>query len=305
MNNTVEMTIDPEFEKIIPPLTQEEFQQLEANILAEGEVFTPIFTWNGLIVDGHHRYQVIRQHPEVRYRVLERQFENRYAAISWICNNQLGRRNLSAVQKCALIGRRYESEKKAHGASDGYRGNQHELSPQNEDLAGGHKKTAQRLAEEHGISRASVERSGEFVRGLDAAEEVLPGIEREILSGTIKPAKKDIAAIAKAPPEERKELAENLRRPQEKQPRPKTRQETRELYRSIDEISARMAQPKEGNDVENVLGIIQGAADSFRDTCDFYLGEFPELLEQGRPRLMTAIDSLRLYIMRLCGGEPI
>ena len=45
-----------------------------------------------------------------------------------------------------------------NGASDGYRGNQYELSPQNEDLATEHKKTAQRLAEEHSISRASVER---------------------------------------------------------------------------------------------------------------------------------------------------
>ena len=97
------LRIDPEFEAVIPPLTEYEFKQLTDNILAEGEVFTPIFTWNGFIVDGHHRYKIIQQHPEVVYRVLEKAFENRYEALSWICNNQLGRRNLSEDQKTVLI----------------------------------------------------------------------------------------------------------------------------------------------------------------------------------------------------------
>ena len=49
-----ELRINPDFEKVIPPLSDDEFQQLEANILAEGEAYTPIFTWNGFIVDGHN-----------------------------------------------------------------------------------------------------------------------------------------------------------------------------------------------------------------------------------------------------------
>ena len=32
------LKIDPEFEKVIPPLTEDEFTQLTENILAEGEV---------------------------------------------------------------------------------------------------------------------------------------------------------------------------------------------------------------------------------------------------------------------------
>jgi hypothetical protein len=37
-------------------------------------------------------------------------------AMRWIINHQLGRRNLDALQRDILIGRRYEWEKKAHGA---------------------------------------------------------------------------------------------------------------------------------------------------------------------------------------------
>ena len=298
-----ELRIDPEFEKIIPPLTEEEFQQLQTNILAEGEVFTPIFTWNGLIVDGHHRHRVIRQHPEIRYQVSEREFENRYAAISWICNNQLRRRNLNDIQKTVLIGRRYEAEKLVYGdrRSEAFE----EISKgQNVLLKNTMNVTTQLLADEMGINEKNVRRAGDVVAGLDATEEVVPGIGREILSGAIKPTKQDIAAVAKAPPEERKQLAENLRNPQEKQPRPKTRQETRELYRSIDEISARLAAPKTGNDIENVLGIIQGAAEGFQNTCEFYLDEFPELLSSSRPLLREAIDGLHKYIITLYGGTP-
>lgn len=51
----MELRIDPEFEGKIPPLTTEEFQQLENNILADGVVINPIIVWDGVIVDGHNR----------------------------------------------------------------------------------------------------------------------------------------------------------------------------------------------------------------------------------------------------------
>ena len=49
-----------------------------------------------------------------------------------------------------------------------------------------------------------------IVDGVDAAEEVLPGVTKDITSGKIKPKQADVAAIAKAPAEERRQLAENL-----------------------------------------------------------------------------------------------
>lgn len=47
-----ELKIDPEFEKVIPPITLAEFVLLEDNILADGQINTPIAVWNGVIVDG-------------------------------------------------------------------------------------------------------------------------------------------------------------------------------------------------------------------------------------------------------------
>ena len=43
--NKFEFIIDSEFQSQIPALTDEEFQQLEENILSEGEVLSPLIVW--------------------------------------------------------------------------------------------------------------------------------------------------------------------------------------------------------------------------------------------------------------------
>ena len=106
-----ELKIDPEFAGQIPPLTSEEFEQLEANILEDGKVINPLITWNGFIVDGHNRYRILQKHMEIPYNTFEKEFPDRYAVIAWICKNQLGRRNLTPAQRKYLIGKQYEAEK--------------------------------------------------------------------------------------------------------------------------------------------------------------------------------------------------
>ena len=47
-----ELKIDPEFENVIPPLTKDEYHQLEENILDDGRIMMPIAVWGDIIVDG-------------------------------------------------------------------------------------------------------------------------------------------------------------------------------------------------------------------------------------------------------------
>ena len=68
------LKIDREFEMLIPPLTNDEFKQLKSNILSEGEIYNPIFTWNGYIIDGHHRYHILSEHTEYDIRLWKRSF---------------------------------------------------------------------------------------------------------------------------------------------------------------------------------------------------------------------------------------
>ena len=117
MMNLNALKIDPEFQGKIPPLNFEEEQQLEQNILHEGRLLNPIIIWNGFILDGHTRYRILRKHPFIVYQIQEIELANRYAALSWICQNQLGRRNLDPERKKFLMGKLYESEKLARGGS--------------------------------------------------------------------------------------------------------------------------------------------------------------------------------------------
>ena len=103
----MDLKIDPEFAGKIPPLTPEELEQLEANILAEGVVINPLIVWNGVIVDGHNRYRILQKHPEIIFHVYEKEFSDRYEVIAWICKNRLGRRNLTEAQKKYLVGKQY------------------------------------------------------------------------------------------------------------------------------------------------------------------------------------------------------
>lgn len=246
----MELRIDQEFESKIPPLTEEEFKQLEENILEEGIVYSPIIAWKGFIVDGHNRYRVIQKHPDIRYSTLEKEFDNKIQAIIWICKNQLGRRNLTEPQKKYLLGKRYEAEKMLHGyngesQSRDYNGQFHRSS-QNGN-SGGSGRTAKQLAQETHTSRNTILRAHEYSRGVDAADEVVPGIKKEILSEGIKPSEKEVMAIAKAPLEERKGMAEALRKPKEvrKQERKQEQKKNEQVYNptlaSINKLSEEMA----------------------------------------------------------------
>ena len=86
-----------EFEKLIIPLEKDEYKMLEENILERG-VLTPLITWNGYLVDGHHRYKICCNHS-LKFPQIEYAFSCEDAVKSYIYKNQCGRRNISAFQK--------------------------------------------------------------------------------------------------------------------------------------------------------------------------------------------------------------
>lgn len=111
----INLKIDPEFQNQIPPLTDDEYKQLEENILKEGKLLSPLIVWNNTLVDGHNRYAILQKHPEICFSTMPLRFESREEVLAWICKNQLGRRNLTPEQKLFLIGKQYEAEKSSHG----------------------------------------------------------------------------------------------------------------------------------------------------------------------------------------------
>ena len=96
-----DLIIDPEFAALIPPLTSDEFSGLEKSILEEG-CRDAIIVWGNIIIDGHNRFNICSKH-NIPYRTEYRDFPNREAAMLWMLQNQLSRRNLNDFQRVEMV----------------------------------------------------------------------------------------------------------------------------------------------------------------------------------------------------------
>ena len=205
-----QLVIEPEFRDKIPPLSDDEFSKLEENILSDGEVREPLVVWHNTIIDGHHRWKIIQQHPEIPYKLKQMDFPDKWSAIVWMCRNQLGRRNITDEQRTVLIGEAYKAQKMKRGAQPGNT-NAKKQSRQNDDfvLSQG-EKTKNVIARNFGVGSKTVERAEHYVDGLNAAEEILPGIKEAVLTGDVKAPKQMIAEIRKAPEEKREQAVKAI-----------------------------------------------------------------------------------------------
>jgi N6-adenosine-specific RNA methylase IME4 len=176
--------IDPEFKALIPPLTDEEYSQLEANILRDG-ILDAVKVWRGewILLDGHNRLEIAKKHG-LEYEITEVDCADRDAAMDWIDRNQLGRRNLKPDQRHLLMGRCYNRTKKAHGGQ----------IPGTRIGKDCPSSTAEVLASEFGVSARTVKNAGQFAEAVEKTKAVDKSIEKKVVAGVAPPR----AAIVKA-----------------------------------------------------------------------------------------------------------
>ena len=195
------LRIEPELKNLIPPLSTDERRQLETNLIKEG-CRDPLVVWarHDILLDGHNRLEICSQHG-IDFQTVEIELPDWEAARNWIINNQLSRRNLTKEALSYLRGLRYLQQKKPRG---GMGANQYRKMqiPHFEGTA----QTAQRLASELKVSRATIERDAKFVLAVDALIEMLGEETRQyILSRDAKLTKRDtleLAEVARREPDE-------------------------------------------------------------------------------------------------------
>lgn len=98
--------VDKEFKELIPPLSREEYTQLEENILKEG-IRDPLVVWHtpsgdDILIDGHNRWEISAKHAGIRFDIVRKEFNLRDDVKEWIIKNQLGRRNIPAYVRAEL-----------------------------------------------------------------------------------------------------------------------------------------------------------------------------------------------------------
>jgi N6-adenosine-specific RNA methylase IME4 len=94
------LTIDSEFQSIIPALTTLEYQELERSLLVEG-CRDSLVIWGDILIDGHNRYKLCCLHG-IEFETQNVDFDTRGEAKIWIIQNQFGRRNLNKYQRAKL-----------------------------------------------------------------------------------------------------------------------------------------------------------------------------------------------------------
>ena len=202
-----QLRVDPEFRDKIPPLTEDEFNQLEQNILADGEIYEPIIVWNGTIVDGHNRYKIAQKHPEIPFKTREMNFPDKWAAFDWMYAKQLGRRNLTEELTMYCRGKMLEARKKTVGNVTSERSEDGTFQKAQNGPIGD---TAQNIANELGVSRNTVKRSEKFSKGVDAIREVSPMAADKILSGTSGATKRSIQEFTQMEENDQKEFIKSI-----------------------------------------------------------------------------------------------
>ena len=130
-----ELKIDPELKDLLPPLTDEEYKQLEKNILENGfDRNFPIMEWHGYIADGHNRYSICKKH-NIDPVIGTLAYDTKEEVMEWMLDIQLGRRNLSPIQRIAVTEKYrpiYEKQAKKNIEEGGRKGG---LITQNKPLS--------------------------------------------------------------------------------------------------------------------------------------------------------------------------
>ncbi len=175
--------IDKEIQELLPPLSKEEMESLEANILGANGIHVDrlvLLKINGeknlILGDGHHRHEICQRHG-IPFETRTKAFPSREAAIQWIIDNQLGRRNLTDERRAYYRGKEYLNTKMPVGKH----GKGEETSPLGD--------TAESLGDKHGVSDTTIKSDATFAKAVDQ----LSGPEKEsVLSGDSGESKKSI-----------------------------------------------------------------------------------------------------------------
>ncbi len=159
----------------------------------------PLIVWadgpRRILLDGHNRLKICRRHS-LAYNVEAIDLQDREAALQWILEHQLGRRNLTPEACAYLRGKLYNSTK-----SQGAR----------RDLTSGHNvqksTTAQNIAAQYKVDAKTIRRDGDFAEHLDQlAAEGSADIKNAVLARDAKITRIDVERLRKLEASTRKDI---------------------------------------------------------------------------------------------------
>jgi ParB-like chromosome segregation protein Spo0J len=163
--------VNPEYEKLLPKMSIEEYQELKNSIQTEGQHYPIVANENLEILDGHHRFKAcIELKIEPDFEV--RKFEDKLLEKKFVIEANLRRRHLTKFQLVELAVPLLEIEKalaKKRQAKGGKIGRNIQLGLASDDATPIFKsKATAKVAKKVGVSTRTLERGKKI---LDKATE--------------------------------------------------------------------------------------------------------------------------------------
>lgn len=95
--------VDPKIEALITPLKEDQLAILEESLLAEGRAISSLWLWGDLLVDGHNRFRLCKQH-KLAYEVTQvyEDAEDIEDVMDRIRRDSLARRHMTPLEQSKI-----------------------------------------------------------------------------------------------------------------------------------------------------------------------------------------------------------
>lgn len=101
MSKQIQLKVNPEYEKLIPPLTKQEYEEIKYSIQQDG-LWNPItINSSNVVLDGHNRFKIC-QELGIEPRTVVKDFINKLLEKKFVIECNLKRRHLNDFQKAEL-----------------------------------------------------------------------------------------------------------------------------------------------------------------------------------------------------------
>ncbi len=191
----MDIAIKKELKDLIVPLGNEEYRQLEKNVLNQG-CLEPLYVWGregekDILIDGHNRFRICKEN-KIEFKTIKLSFSDIEEVKLWMLEHQLGRRNLTPDQMSYYRGMKYLRLRKSKGGYDNVR------------LKGkSNLTTSERLAEEFKVSESTIKRDSKYAEALNLIATSNQKLKNQILSGEVKIKKSDLQTLLQSKDSER------------------------------------------------------------------------------------------------------
>ncbi len=201
------LNIDPEFRRLVSPLSVIFLRRLENSILKH-DYEKPIVTWNNNILEGFEQYEICLKH-DISFKIDELKFASRYDAMLWIISEQLERNDLKEETRRYLIGKRFVIDSIIDNV------------PSLDEIPINHVKRIRMqhhnpstfyLANKYHVGASTVSHYAQYAKAIDYIGEFLPDFASDIVYGNIRISIKNVLSLSKEPISDIRREIEMLKR---------------------------------------------------------------------------------------------